>query len=74
MLTVDYAGKFGRLGTIAVVTGRTAGEAVAVDRWVISCRAFARRIEQATLRLLFEELGAGLVAGREAHSYDSFYC
>jgi len=58
VLGLDYEDKFGPLGTIAVVTGRRAGDEVRVERWVMSCRAFARRIEHATLRLLFEELGA----------------
>lgn len=58
VLTVDYADKFGPLGTIAAVAGRAAGEEVTVERWVMSCRAFARRIEHATLRALFDQLGA----------------
>lgn len=58
VLAVDYADKFGRLGTIAVVTGRVAGDEVEVERWVMSCRAFARRIEHATLRILFDEFRA----------------
>jgi FkbH-like protein len=59
--TVDYTDKFGRLGTIAVVSGRASDE-VAIDHWVMSCRAFARRIEHATLRFLFEEFGASMAS------------
>src|SRR5581483_8479195 len=51
VLGLDYEDKFGPLGTIAVVTGRRAGDEVRVERWVMSCRAFSRRIEHATLRL-----------------------
>lgn len=62
VLAVDYADKFGQLGTIAVVTGAVDDGELRVDRWVMSCRAFARRIEHATLRFLFEETGAAEAA------------
>lgn len=58
VLSVRYEDRFGPLGTIAVVTGEAEDGEVHVERWVMSCRAFARRIEHATLRLLFDELGA----------------
>ena len=58
VVAVDYLDKFGRLGTIAVVTGRAAENELVVQRWVMSCRAFARRIEHATLRFLFDEFEA----------------
>ena len=61
VVAVDYLDKFGRLGTIAVVTGRRSGDALSVHRWVMSCRAFARRIEHATLRLLFDEFDSSAV-------------
>jgi FkbH-like protein len=61
VLAVHYGDRFGQLGTIAVVTGRVADGEVQVERWVMSCRAFARRIEHATLRLLFDELDASTV-------------
>lgn len=61
VLTVHYEDRFGPLGTIAVVTGLVADGEAHVERWVMSCRAFARRIEHATLRLLFDELGASTV-------------
>ncbi len=54
VLTVSYADKFGPLGKIAVVAGRVEHDGVHVERWVLSCRAFARRIEYATLRALFD--------------------
>jgi len=49
---------FGLLGTIAVVAGRLEGDTLAMDAWVMSCRAFARRIEHQTLKVLFETTGA----------------
>jgi FkbH-like protein len=52
-LTVAYGDKFGPLGKIAVVLG-TAGEGLLkISGWVMSCRAFSRRIEHHTLAWLF---------------------
>ena len=56
--TVSYRDKFGPLGKIAVVAGEVSGGDVRVASWVLSCRAFARRIEHLTLRTLFERFGA----------------
>ncbi|MGE5486493.1 MAG: HAD-IIIC family phosphatase [bacterium] len=56
LLTVEYSDKFGPLGKIAVAAGERRGSAAVVSCWVMSCRAFSRRIEHATLRRLFEEL------------------
>jgi FkbH-like protein len=56
LLTVGYRDKFGPLGKIAVLLGRRLGREAAVVTWVMSCRAFSRRIEHATLRYLFEGL------------------
>jgi FkbH-like protein len=53
MLTVSYKDRFGALGKIAVMAGRINSESLHVDAWVMSCRAFARRVEHQCLRLLF---------------------
>jgi FkbH-like protein len=58
VLGVTYADKFGKLGKIAVATGRCAADEVHVDCWVMSCRAFSRRIEFQCLRAIFERFGA----------------
>lgn len=55
-LTVSYADKFGPLGKIAVVAGVRCGDLCRVGSWVMSCRAFSRRIEFHTLAGLFERL------------------
>jgi len=60
---VHYRDKFGPLGQIAVVAGRRGGTP-AVDHWVMSCRAFSRRIEHATMRFMFDHLGADTVSLR----------
>jgi FkbH-like protein len=58
VLGVNYADKFGKLGKIAVVTGRSAADEVHVDCWVMSCRAFSRRIEFQCLQAMFDRFGA----------------
>lgn len=55
LLSVQYEDKYARLGKIAVVLGRRAGEQVVVDHWVMSCRAFSRRIEHMCLKHLFDK-------------------
>ena len=50
---VSYQDKFGPLGKIAVLVGSQAGRTVKVSHWVMSCRAFSRRIEHHMLDSLF---------------------
>lgn len=51
----SYTDRFGPLGKIAVLAGRLTGDGeLDLDTWVMSCRAFGRRIEQAMLAALFE--------------------
>lgn len=52
LMTVSYKDKFGPLGKIAVVAGRV-GRKLHVDMWVMSCRAFSRRIEYRCIEELF---------------------
>lgn len=52
-LTVGYTDRFGALGKISVLAGRVLDHQVEIDTWVLSCRAFARRIEYQCLRTLF---------------------
>jgi len=54
LITVSYEDKFGPLGKIAVIIGRTVERQVRVNSWVMSCRAFSRRIEFQCLRHLFD--------------------
>jgi FkbH-like protein len=58
LVTVSYADKFGPLGKIAALVGRADAGTVHVDAWVMSCRAFSRRIEYHTLAFLFERFAA----------------
>lgn len=57
LMVVSYEDKFGPLGKIAVLQGRLDGAAMTIDTWVMSCRAFSRRIEHRCLEVLFRRLG-----------------
>ncbi len=54
VVTVSYEDKFGKLGRIAVVIGRVEEKTFVIEGWVMSCRAFSRRIEFHCLQYLFE--------------------
>ncbi|HYE89650.1 MAG TPA: HAD-IIIC family phosphatase [Terriglobales bacterium] len=58
LLRVAYEDRFGPLGTVAVLAGRAAADAVHLTVWVMSCRAFSRRIEHQALRHVFRRFGA----------------
>jgi FkbH-like protein len=53
LCVVAYKDKFGPLGKIAVLAGRVLRGRTVVDVWVMSCRAFSRRIEHACIERLF---------------------
>ncbi len=57
-LTASYEDKYGRLGKIAVIMGKKTDRKLHVTGWVMSCRAFSRRIEHRCLEYLFEKLDA----------------
>jgi len=57
LAAVSYEDKYGPLGTIAVLAGRVDGSCLHVETWVMSCRAFARRIEHQALKMLFDGTG-----------------
>jgi len=61
-LAVNYEDKFGPLGTIAVAVGHLRDGRLEIASWVMSCRAFARRIEHQTLKMLFEATGVSEIA------------
>ena len=56
-LGVVYRDRFAPLGKISVVLGRNLGDELHIDSWVLSCRAFSRRIEHAVLESLFLRYG-----------------
>ena len=59
-MLVSYEDRFGPLGKIAVVTGKLRGDILDIHEWVMSCRAFSRRIEYGCLLWLFQKFGAQL--------------
>ena len=54
---VSYEDRFGPLGRIAVFSGVVAGGDLTLKTWVMSCRAFSRRIEHACLKYLLDQPG-----------------
>jgi FkbH-like protein len=58
MMVVSYKDKYGPLGKIAVICGSCHGNTVHVQTWVMSCRAFSRRIEYWCLEELFKHFAA----------------
>lgn len=56
LLTATYDDKYGPLGKIAVIVGKNGGSKLYVSFWVMSCRAFSRRIEHQCLTYLFEKM------------------
>jgi FkbH-like protein len=59
--SLEYRDKFGPLGLIAVALGRVERDVVRLDSWVMSCRAFSRRIEYQFMLLLFEKYAADAI-------------
>jgi FkbH-like protein len=57
-IAVSYQDKFGPLGKIAVLRGRTEQDRIHVETWVMSCRAFSRRIEHQSIAQLFRRFEA----------------
>lgn len=58
LLTATYKDKFGPLGKIAVLLGRKHAGDIELSSWVMSCRAFSRRIEHQCLKFLFDHFDA----------------
>jgi FkbH-like protein len=58
VIALSYQDKYGPLGKISVVAGEFEGASIHVHTWVLSCRAFSRRIEHHCLTSLFHHFGA----------------
>jgi FkbH-like protein len=52
LAVVEYEDRFGRLGKVAALAGREREDGFEVGVWVMSCRAFSRRIEHQCLNVL----------------------
>jgi FkbH-like protein len=57
-LLAGYTDKYGPLGRIGVLRGRLEGREFLVDVFVLSCRAFSRRVEHQMVAQLLERTGA----------------
>src|SRR5262249_26106473 len=55
LVTVSYRDKYAPLGKIAALLGKMNENRVHVHSWVLSCRAFSRRIEHHCLKFLFDK-------------------
>lgn len=55
---VSHDEKFGPLGTIAVIAGRKVDRDIQLTSWVLSCRAFSRKIEHHMMDFLFRHCQA----------------
>jgi FkbH-like protein len=58
LVTVSYGDRYGPLGLIAALLVTPGADGPAIDAWVMSCRAFARRVEHHTLHHVFERFAA----------------
>ncbi len=54
LISVSYRDKYGSLGKIAALAAIRDGRAAQLSAWVMSCRAFSRRIEHQSLKYLFD--------------------
>jgi len=54
LMVASYEDRYGALGKIAVLAGRLDGRRMTIDTWVMSCRAFSRRIEYGCLQRLVD--------------------
>jgi FkbH-like protein len=59
LLVASYRDKYGPLGRIAAVAGHQEDDALRIHTWVMSCRAFSRRIEYGCVNLLFSRFDVG---------------
>lgn len=57
LLAVRYADKYAPLGKVSVLAGHWQDGLPWIDVWVLSCRAFSRRIEHQVLQACFDCLG-----------------
>ena len=58
LVTVTYQDKYGPLGKIAVLLGKVHERKLHIAAWVMSCRAFSRRIEHHTLKRILDKFDA----------------
>jgi FkbH-like protein len=57
LIVTSYEDRFGLLGNIAVILASQEASVLCIQTWVMSCRAFSRRIEHLCLKTCFERYG-----------------
>lgn len=57
LIVASYEDRFGRLGKIVAIRGNVVDSTLSIHTWVMSCRAFGRRIEYLCLKTCFERFG-----------------
>lgn len=62
IMVVSYRDKYGPLGKIATLCGSSLDDAVYIDTWVMSCRAFCRRIEYWCVSELFRRFAVSCIS------------
>lgn len=60
--SVSYSDKFGALGKVSVLMVSQSGRLARVTGWVLSCRAFSRRIEYQCIKYLLDSLDVEEIA------------
>jgi len=57
-VSASYRDKYGPLGAIAVLAGQAGEKETTISTWVMSCRAFGRRIEYQCLKAILDRFSA----------------
>jgi FkbH-like protein len=60
LMLVSYEDRFGKLGRVGAILGRFENDSFRIKVWVMSCRAFGRRIEYLCLRECFDRYSCPL--------------
>jgi FkbH-like protein len=79
LATIAYEDKFGPLGVISVALGRIDEATILLDAWVLSCRAFGRRVEYQFINTLFgrypvDEIVLDFLPTERNHPTAEFLC
>ncbi len=57
LITASYKDRYGPLGVVVAIVALPGAGGLTIDAWVMSCRAFARRLEYHCIGYLFDSFG-----------------
>ncbi len=57
LVTVSYKDRYGPLGVVVAIAASTGADGLIIETWVMSCRAFARRLEHHCIGYLLDSFG-----------------